>query len=78
MSMKNYSDTIGNRSRDLSVCSAVPQPLRHREPPHVKAPYRNCIYICLPKRESVGSKHVENTKIKNQNINLEYVRVVGL
>jgi hypothetical protein len=31
MSMKN-SDTIGNRSRDLPVCSAMPQPLRHRVP----------------------------------------------
>jgi hypothetical protein len=29
--MKN-SDTIGNRSRDLPVCSAVLQPLRHRVP----------------------------------------------
>jgi hypothetical protein len=29
MSMKN-SDTIGNRSRELPVCRAVPQPLRHR------------------------------------------------
>jgi hypothetical protein len=33
MSMKNSNDTIGNRSRDLSVCSAVPQSLRHRLPP---------------------------------------------
>jgi hypothetical protein len=32
MSMKN-SDTIGNRSRDLPVCSTVPQPLRYRVPP---------------------------------------------
>jgi len=24
MSMKNSSDTIGNRTRDLSACSAVP------------------------------------------------------
>jgi hypothetical protein len=30
--MKNSNDTIGNRSRDLPVCSAVPQPLRHRVP----------------------------------------------
>jgi hypothetical protein len=30
MSMKNFNDTIGNRSRDLPVCRAVPQPLRHR------------------------------------------------
>jgi hypothetical protein len=26
MSMKNSSDTIGNRTRDLPTCSAVPQP----------------------------------------------------
>jgi hypothetical protein len=32
MSIKNSNDTIGNRSRDLPVCSAVPQPLRHRVP----------------------------------------------
>ena len=25
-SMKNFSDTIGNRTRDLPACSAVPQP----------------------------------------------------
>jgi hypothetical protein len=31
--MKNSNDTIGNRSRDLPVCSAVPQSLRHRVPP---------------------------------------------
>jgi hypothetical protein len=24
--MKNSNDTIGNRTRDLPVCSAVPQP----------------------------------------------------
>ena len=24
--MKNSNDTIGNRTRDLTVCSAVPQP----------------------------------------------------
>jgi hypothetical protein len=32
MSMKNSNDTIGNRSRELPGCSAVPQPLRHRVP----------------------------------------------
>jgi hypothetical protein len=26
MSMKNSNDTIGNRTRDLPACSAVPQP----------------------------------------------------
>jgi hypothetical protein len=33
MSLKKSSDTFGNRTRDLPVCSAVPQPLRHRVPP---------------------------------------------
>jgi hypothetical protein len=28
--MKKSSDIIRNRTRDLPVCSAVPQPLRHR------------------------------------------------
>jgi hypothetical protein len=32
MSMKNFTDTIGNQSLDLPVCSAVPQPLRHCVP----------------------------------------------
>jgi hypothetical protein len=32
MSMKNSNDIIGNRSRNLPGCSAVPQPLRHRVP----------------------------------------------
>jgi len=26
MSMKNSNDTMGNRTRDLPACSAVPQP----------------------------------------------------
>jgi len=25
--MENFNDTIGNRTRDLPACSAVPQPL---------------------------------------------------
>jgi hypothetical protein len=37
MSMKNSNDTIGNRSRDLPVCSAVPQPLRHRDKEQLSA-----------------------------------------
>jgi hypothetical protein len=32
MSMKKSNDTIGNRTCGLPVCSAVPQPLRHRVP----------------------------------------------
>jgi hypothetical protein len=40
MSMKNSNDTVRNQSRDLPVCSAVPQPLRHRVPP-IKMSARN-------------------------------------
>jgi hypothetical protein len=40
--MKNSYDTIGNRSRDLPVCSAMPQPLRHRAMPQsLRLHYRN-------------------------------------
>jgi hypothetical protein len=35
---KKSSDTVGNRTHDLPVCSAVPQPLRHRMPPIVYSP----------------------------------------
>jgi hypothetical protein len=31
--MKKSSDTIRKRTRDLPVCSAVSQPLRHQVPP---------------------------------------------
>jgi hypothetical protein len=37
--MKHFNDTIGNRSRYLPVCSAVPQPLRHRMLPLNSVPY---------------------------------------
>jgi hypothetical protein len=30
MSLKNSNDTIGNRTRDLPVCSVVPYPLGYR------------------------------------------------
>jgi hypothetical protein len=30
--MKNSNDTIGNRFRDLPLCSALPQPLSHHVP----------------------------------------------
>jgi hypothetical protein len=39
--MKNSNDIIGNRSRDLPVCSTVPQPLCHRVPPLPTCTSRN-------------------------------------
>ena len=41
MSMKNFNDTIGNRTRDLPACSAVPQP---SAPP--RAPIY-CVIYCI-------------------------------
>jgi hypothetical protein len=38
--MKNSNDTIKNRSRDLPVCSAVPQPLRYHVPHILKSTYK--------------------------------------
>ena len=42
MSMKNSNDTIGNRTRDLPVCSAVPQPTA---PPRAPYTYLTCLHI---------------------------------
>jgi hypothetical protein len=53
MSMKNSNDTIWNRSRDLSVCSAVPQPLRHRVP---LPPYVNGLQSYLKNETMCGRK----------------------
>jgi hypothetical protein len=44
--MKKSRDTIGNRTRDLPVCSAVPQPLRHRVPHALTVPL--LFYILTP------------------------------
>jgi hypothetical protein len=35
MSMKNFSDTIGNRTRDLPACSAVFQPIAPPRAPNL-------------------------------------------
>jgi hypothetical protein len=46
--MKKSSDTIGNRTRDLPVRSAVPQPLRHRVPPTIVECNKTCaVSVCL-------------------------------
>jgi DNA-binding CsgD family transcriptional regulator len=51
ISMKNTSVTIGNRSRDLPVCSAVPQPTA---PP---------LYKLLQHRKRINT-HLTNVKHK--------------
>jgi len=45
VSMKNFSYIIGNRTRDLRACSAVPQPTA---PPRASPPTSPKSYVYLP------------------------------
>jgi hypothetical protein len=68
MSMKNSNDTIGNRSRDLPVCSAVPQPLRHSVPPsdsRGEGEYIVIIIVCLFINRN-GSQVVEESLVVSE------------
>jgi len=56
--MKKSSDIIGNRTRDLPACSAVPQPTA---PP------------CAPGRDPVRSKIVINSNIIEQTLSVTQV-----
>ena len=55
-SMKNSNDTIGNRTRDLPSCSAVPQPT---------APPRAPISLRYLLKNSVHPQHLENSISSN-------------
>jgi hypothetical protein len=46
MSMKNSIDTIGNRTRDIPACSAVPQP--NAPPPTPKGIIKMYNFLLLP------------------------------
>jgi hypothetical protein len=71
MSMKNSNDTIRNRSRDLSVCSAVPQPLCHRVPPSfsVYVPIYCHIYSFISLLTIVMFIYIFNIMIRNYTSN---------
>jgi hypothetical protein len=56
MSLKNSDDTIGNRTRDLSDCSAVPQPTATAFPLGSVTITNNAIYI-------YNKKHIERCTI---------------
>jgi hypothetical protein len=73
--MKNSNDTIGSRPRNLPVCSAVPQPLRHRVPRSTSVP------VNLKKREKgdvyqiflehlTGRDHIEDFRVDSRIGNL--------
>ena len=59
MSLKNSNDTIGNRTRDLPVCSAVPQPLRHLFP-HIYYIYLNIKNLYIAFFMLHKYKHLQN------------------
>jgi hypothetical protein len=65
LSMENSNDTIGNRSRDLPVCSAVPQPLRHwqRAPSVFKRSFKVPGFLV---RLSTNSNFLERFSRSNQ------------
>jgi len=44
--MKNSNDTIGNRTRDLPACSAVPQPTAPPRVPDLRGT-RGYLLLCL-------------------------------
>jgi hypothetical protein len=63
MLMKNNTDTIGNRTRDLPVFSAVPQP---------PTPLREAVVYKVPERynerqetDKEGTKGKQRKEIKN-------------
>jgi hypothetical protein len=71
MSMKNSNDTIGNRSRDLPVCSAVPQPLRHRVPhSSIRATKINgkCVLEMGRKLEKISEQITENLWVEKERL----------
>jgi hypothetical protein len=65
--MKNSNDTIGNRSRDLPVCSAVSQPLRHQQ----RAPKTEYLNINIKLQINISISQYMCKKFRNEVIILE-------
>ena len=58
MSMKNSNDTIGNRTRNLPACMAVPQPRAPPEAcPAVEIGFKQLV-SCTVKLQMLESSHV--------------------
>ena len=54
--MKNSSDTIGNRTRDLPTCNAVPQPTALPRAPRASVRYVTKSWSVVLLREAVPVK----------------------
>jgi hypothetical protein len=72
MSMKN-SDTIGNRSRDLPVCSAVVEP--PRAPKHSKYSFILFLFFILATFFGASARH--HQAVEQTNVLLIYTVPVG-
>jgi hypothetical protein len=57
--MKNSNDTIGNRTRDLPVCSAVPQPTAPPRAPKNTAIVKYLIMKCVTDKKATRFERVE-------------------
>jgi hypothetical protein len=57
--MKNSSDTVGNRTRDIPACSAVPQPSTPPRNPRAPCLYKSAhkIVVLLPVCKNRGRGH---------------------
>ena len=77
MSPKNSNDTIGNRTRDLPVCSVVPQPLRYGAPRSYFRAYLNMTpFSQTTERRTVEllvNKNIKGCGKKSLSSNLRYV-----
>jgi hypothetical protein len=74
MSMKNSSDTIGNHTRDLPACSAVPQPTAPSRAPLPGLDVQYCVHgmsipnsltFCSGVRHPAASNSKDNSDFFN-------------
>ena len=72
--MKNSNDTIGNRTRDLPACSAVPQPTAPSRTPILL--FMLCKIILSKNNISVNEQH--NKDVSPQNILLPILQIRSL
>jgi hypothetical protein len=72
MSMKNSNDNIGNRTRDLPACSAVPQSTAPPRAPNSIIVNSIIVKIVLIKHNDNNSEGKNNNNNKHYNDNSEY------
>ena len=72
--MKNYNDTIGNRTRDLPACGAVPQATALPRAPNLSTRpqlYFHPLWVILSECTSIFVRNVDHKYIKKFQILLK-------